>query len=117
MTLAAFGRDTLLDTRWLLVASAKSTSGIWHQILRVTEIKQILFLERLLHLHLIQTKRGGKACAVRLSLSEWNIEVDRTCLCGYILEQMHSTPDLFNRDSIKKVYGGMVDGFLGSTCC
>ena len=112
LSLAAFGRENLLDPRWMLDGCGKATNGLWHQILRMTGTKQVLFLNRVFHLHGIQAKRGGKSCVMRLPLDQWSQEIDRSCFLGHIYEYMEKTPDQFPPETLKKVYLGMIEGHL-----
>ena len=74
---AAFGKDTLLCSRWLLQATRAGFSDRWHEILEVTSDKQRLFIARVIFLHTIMLKKQtSKSQPVRLSLSAWMHEVD-----------------------------------------
>ena len=65
----------------------------WHNILKVDQGKQKLFMQRVLLLHEIASKKGGRASSVRLTVSEWNVECDRCCLVSHILEEMEKEVD------------------------
>ena len=114
---AAFNRDTIVDTRWLVGGLPKLTNGAWYQILQMTPFKQELFLQRLFHLHDISTRRAGKASLVRLSPDQFSLECDRMCLQAFILEQMEATPDSFTEDTVQKIRLGMIEGKLILYCC
>ena len=101
------------DTRWLIGSVAKTSSGLWHQILMVTEFKQVLLLDRLFYLHDIQLRRAGKSCITRLSGDQLTLEIDRMCLQGFALAQMESFSDEFPPDVVAKVRLGMVEGCHG----
>ena len=85
VALAAFHRDTLLETRWLLESAPRVSCHAWRQILTVTPRKQVMFVSRLLYLHNIQSRRGGKG---KLPSGEWNAELDRQCLFGHAFDAM-----------------------------
>ena len=73
---AAFGKDTLLCSRWLLQATRAGFSDRWHEILQVTAGKQRFFISRVIFLHNIMLKKQtSKSQPVRLSLSAWMQEV------------------------------------------
>ena len=93
---------------------SKTTNGLWHQILFVTESKQLLFLKRLFLLHDIQVRRGGKSCVTRLAPQQWNEEVERMCLQGFLFEQMQADPEKFPAETLASVELGMVEGWPGS---
>ena len=101
------------NTRWLIGSVAKTSSGLWHQILMVTEFKQVLLLDRLFYLHDIQLRRAGKSCITRLSGDQLTLEIDRMCLQGFVLAQMESFSDEFPPDVVAKVRLGMVKGCHG----
>ena len=46
ITLSAFSKELLLDSRWLLEGTGKAACTLWHDILRVNPFKQDLFMER-----------------------------------------------------------------------
>ena len=79
----------------------------------MTEVKQLLFLKRLFFLHDIQVRRAGKSCVTRLAPQQWNEELERTCLQGFILEQMQADPEKFPDETLASVELGMVEGRLG----
>ena len=93
---AAFNRDTIVDTRWLVGGLPKLTNGAWYQILQMTPFKQELFLQRLFHLHDISTRRAGKASLVRLSPDQFSLECDRMCLQAFHLGANGSNARLFH---------------------
>lgn len=45
-SLTAFAKDTLLDPRWLLDGVCKTTSGLWHEVMTMTESGQSCLLAR-----------------------------------------------------------------------
>ena len=90
---------------------------MWSGILTVDEMKQQLFIHRVLFLHAVATRRAGKASSVRLSLQEWQAECDKMCLLGYILSDMKRCVDgngdrLFSEDVLDAVCKRAVEGIL-----
>ena len=67
---------------------AKRSTHLWSKIMTVTPGKQQLFIQRIILLHDIASKRGGRACVSRLSLAEWTAECDRSCFVGHMIEYM-----------------------------
>ena len=66
----------------------------WHQVLKVDRKKQVLFMHRVLLLHIASKKGGpGRASSNRLSLENWVLECDRACLVGHILQDLASACD------------------------
>ena len=63
-------------------------SHLWHQILKMDADKQETFLHRVLHLHAIAMRRGGKSFSPRLSAAEWEKEIERCCFLGHCLVYM-----------------------------
>lgn len=108
----------MTSTRWLLNGSPDAVGNpLWHSILTVDGNKQLLFLKRILFLHARASKRGGKAAACRLSLGDWNAEVERMCLAIYIMDQMltatsHDGKNLFDEATLDKVSKRTIHGFL-----
>lgn len=91
---------------------------MWHSILQVDEKKQRLFMARIFFLHDRASKRSGRAASCRLTLTEWNHEVERMCLAFFIQEQMklavnHDGNAIFDQDILMKVVKRSVDGRLG----
>ena len=89
---AAFSNVLLLDDRWLLGGQPRDagarTCHIWCQVLTVDFLKQELFVKRILFLHDVACRRAGKACSVRLPLTEWLTECDRMCFVSQVLALM-----------------------------
>lgn len=87
----------MLSERWMIGGTTLDSQAkklhTWHSILKVDEDKQSLFIQRVLMLHEIASKRGGKSSSNRLSLNDWNLECDRCCLLGYILMSMETEVD------------------------
>ncbi|CAL1147634.1 unnamed protein product [Cladocopium goreaui] len=99
----------------------------WHSILKVNDRKQVIFIQRVLLLHEIASKKGGRASTNRLSVSEWQLECDRCCLLTHILDEMSRTVDdhgqrLFPDDLLASLatrvvegdYTGEADSLLGT---
>ena len=100
----------LADERWLVGAVNKDVSGshLWTSVLRVTNTKQEIFIKRVLFLHALGVRRGSKASAARLTVSDFYSECQRMMLLAYIFEHMEvaSDPDgkqLFADDVLVKI--------------
>ena len=110
--------QTLTSTRWLLEGCADGVNNpLWHTILKVDEKKQELFMHRVFFLHNRASKRGGRAASSRLSMADWNGEVERMCLACFICEQMqmavsHTGEKLFADEVLAKVTKRSIDGCL-----
>ena len=111
-TLIAFSRDTLTNTRWLLNGVCKTSSGVWHEVLKMTEIKQVLLMQRLLHLHSIQNRKAGKACVARLTFDQFEQEVDKVCFLGFVMEAIARNQTLFPADVVQRVEFAIIEGCL-----
>ena len=114
---AAFSRDTLLNSRWLLGGVPKDCEGIWRDLLEMNDVKQHLFLQRVNLVHSIAKKKAGKAQVLRLSPATWNQEADVACLAGSVLEKMQSFRDpqnllTFPGETVKAVMNRFIEGKL-----
>ena len=90
---------------------------LWNDILKVNADKQFLFIKRIMLLHEVASKRGGKSSSVRLSLADWNVECDRCCFIGYVLESMESALNqdgepLFPPTVLQAVLQRAIEGIL-----
>ncbi|CAL1149068.1 unnamed protein product, partial [Cladocopium goreaui] len=107
---SAFCSATLSNAQWLVGAAPSSgCNAVWHQILSVTEAKQVLFMRRVLFLHDRAVRRGGRAASVRLSIAE------RMCVMQHILHEMslaadHNGEGIFEPGTTDKVAKRAVDG-------
>lgn len=116
---SAFNAQTLTSTRWLLDAVPDGVdSPLWYSILTVDQKKQQLFMARLLFIHDRACKRGGRGASNRLSLPEWNNELERCCLMFYILDQMEMAADhagnvMFDEKTMEKASKRAIEGHLG----
>ena len=86
--------------------------------MKVTPTKQVGFIERILYMHGLATRRGAKASVSRLSLQEWQAEVNRSMLMLHVWEQMQGACDgqggrLFSDDLMKKLRRNIIDGRPG----
>ena len=77
--------------------------------------KQKLFMHRVLFLHEVATRRGGKSSNLRLSLQEWNNECDIMCFLAHVLLVMKTCVDdmgnrLFSAEVIDKTAERAVEG-------
>lgn len=89
----------------------------WTNILTMNKTKQLIFLHRVLLLHEISTKQGGRASVPRLSLAEWQSLADQCCFLGYCLEYMdekldHSGNRMFEQDLIDSLTSRVIEGNL-----
>ena len=117
---AAFTTQLLLDGRWMLNSTSRDpnakASHLWaEKILKMTPNKQCLFVNRVLLLHEVASKRGGKSSNSRLSLAEWQQECDRACILGYIIDAMGQKTDsmgelMFAKDVIESVLQRAIEG-------
>ena len=74
-----------------------TADGLWHQILKVTEAKQKLFLDRVLFVHGVKIKkRASKSQSVRMDLATWDRECSNMCALQHVLEQMDAQKPLFD---------------------
>eukprot|EP00435_Cladocopium_sp_Y103_P058278 s510_g20.t1 len=94
---------------------AVKSSHLWTNILKVNENKQVLFIERVMLLHTVASKKGGRASNARLSLAEWQAECDRCCVIASILETMQESVDaggdrMFSSEVIRTVFQRAVEG-------
>ena len=97
--------------------ATKRSTHLWAKIMTVTAGKQQLFIQRVLLLHDIASKRGGRACVPRLSLAEWTAECDRSCWVGHIIEYMEEKLDrdgnkMFNSDVLEAIGKRCIEGTL-----
>lgn len=93
-------------------------SHLWHQILKMDADKQLVFVHRVLHLHDVALRRGGKAANPRLAPSEWSQETDRCCFLGHCLcmMQKESKPDgtpKFSEEIMDKAFNRAIEGRPG----
>lgn len=117
---AAFTNQLLLDGRWMLNSTSRDPNAksihLWaEKILKMTPNKQCLFINRVLLLHEVASKRGGKSSNSRLSLAEWHQECDRACILGYIIDAMTEKTDsmgelMFAKDAIESVLQRSIEG-------
>lgn len=114
---AAFSKETLLDSRWLLEGVPRVSHKLWHSILCMDKGKQALFMKRILLVHQLTAKRAGKAASLRLGLAEWNLEADRMCFLGFVFQEMRlavaddGTP-LFDDALVDKLVQRSIEGSL-----
>ena len=87
---AAFHKENLLATRWLLNGVPKTAEGIWYEALQMDECKQLLFMERVLFIFDVTKIRAGKAQVIRMNSQQWHQEADIACLAGHVMNLMTS---------------------------
>lgn len=117
---AAFTNQLLLDGRWMLNSTSRDPNAkaihLWAEnILKMTPNKQCLFINRVLLLHEVASKRGGKSSNSRLSLGDWYQECDRACILGYVIDAMTQKTDsmgelMFDRDVIDSILQRAIEG-------
>lgn len=78
----------------------------------MTEVKQVLLMRRLLHLHSIQNRKAGKACVARLTFDQFEQEVDKVCFLGYVMEGIARNQALFPADVVETVEFAIIEGCL-----
>ena len=93
-------------------------SHLWHQILKMTAEKQLVFVHRVLHLHDVALRRGGKAANPRLAPAEWALEADRCCFLAHCLcaMQKECNPDgtaKFSDEDMEKAFNRAIEGRPG----
>jgi hypothetical protein len=81
----------------------------------MNENKQVLFIERVMLLHNVASKKGGRASLARLSLAEWQVECDRCCVIACVLETMQASVDddgnrMFTSSVIENLFQRAVEG-------
>ena len=89
--------------------------GFWHEILQVTEVKQHLFIQRILFIHDLTKRKAGKAQTLKVSPSTWELEADVACLAGHIFNVMQTYRDpenliVFDASTIPTAMGHFVEG-------
>ena len=118
---AAFTNTNLLDGRWLIGEMPKDArvreSHLWTAILTIDESKQLLFLHRVLALHDIARRRGGKSANSRLTSQEWPTELDRMAIAGHALDQMEKMTNtegdkIFDASDLRSVHCRVLEGCL-----
>ena len=116
---AAFTNAVLQDERWLLGAVSKDVAGshLWTNVLRVTPSKQPLFINRILFLHSLAMRRGGKS-SLKLSLQDWQTELTRMMLLSHVWENMCSASgsdgnQLFDKNLLDKLLKNIIEGLPG----
>lgn len=118
---AALNNNLLLETRWLLGGESKDPaargSHLWHDILKVDEAKQYMFIQRIIFLHQVASRRAGRASTVKLSVSEWCTECDSMCVFTHTLQEMHRACDdsgnrLFSEDLLGNIKNRGLEGYL-----
>ncbi|CAE7208972.1 unnamed protein product [Symbiodinium sp. CCMP2592] len=87
------------------------TDGIWHEILKINNVKQELFMDRVLLLHRVALKkRAGKASNVRLSLAKWDAETNIMAALGHVLQEMGNQPSMFSPEHLKAARAKVLEG-------
>lgn len=84
-------------------------------MLKTDATKQVTFLKRVMFLHQLASKRGGKSASVRLSADEWVTECDRMCLLCHVWVEMASlTGDdgfrVFDGDELRTLNDRIMEG-------
>ncbi|CAK9078165.1 unnamed protein product, partial [Durusdinium trenchii] len=81
----------------------------------MNELKQHLFLQRILFIFEVTKRSAGKAQVLRLSLQQWNSEVDVLCLAGFVIEEMQRFRDpnnlaVFTNETLAIVMSRVIEG-------
>ncbi|CAK8990644.1 unnamed protein product [Durusdinium trenchii] len=95
--------------------STVKSMHLWTDILTMNQDKQECFISRILMLHEIATKQGGRAKVPRLSLNEWNSVADQFCFLGHCLNYMAMKMDshgnrMFNDALLTGILKRVVEG-------
>lgn len=85
---AAFQKDVLHQTRWLLKGTAKNMLGPWVKRSEMTPKGQQLFMERVMFLWYKSLRRSKNGC--RLTPSDWAMEPWQAVCCLCINTGIHS---------------------------
>ena len=90
-------------------------SHTWSKILEINAFKQALFMERVLWLHDLASRRSKGRASVRLGSQEWQEEADRMALAGHILEALATMihddgAKLFSDEVMEKIRTRIVEG-------
>lgn len=85
--------------------------------MEMNELKQHLFLQRILFIFEVTKRSAGKAQVLRLSLQQWNSEVDVLCLAGFVIEEMQRFRDpnnlaVFTNETLAIVMSRVIEGLL-----
>ena len=85
----------------------------------MNEVKQHIFIQRVLFVHSVLKGKAGKAQVLRLTPSVWDQEADISCVAGSVLEKMQSFRDpqnllVFQPDTVKAAMTRFIEGILGS---
>ena len=59
----------------------------------MSEVKQHLFVQRILFIHDLTKRKAGKAQTLKVSPSTWELEADIACLAGHIFHHMQTYRD------------------------
>ena len=78
---------------------------------------QYMFIQRIIFLHQVASRRAGRASTVKLSVSEWCTECDSMCVFTHTLQEMHRACDdsgnrLFSEDLLGNIKNRGLEGYL-----
>ena len=95
----------------------KNVSGIWHDVLKMTEEKQKIFMDRIMFLFEVTKAKAGKAQVLRLSLQQWLHEAELACLAGHCIMEMSTARNadnllMFNTEKVNMVRKQIIEGSL-----
>lgn len=120
---AAFTNQLLLDIRWLVGGMSRDPnskkSHIWTELLRVTPEKQCVFVQRVLFLHDLASRRGARSASSRLNIQEWGIECERMIFLSSMVLHMSVVTDdhggrIFSDEVVRSIVLRCVEGWLGT---
>ena len=116
---AAFNNAIMFNSRWLLGGQSLDanvrSSHFWTNVLSVNENNQWLFLRRIMYLRDICFRRSGKSTVTRLTVQEWDVEMDKMALGTYILNSLECISDddgnkVFTESDTSKIVSRLVEG-------
>lgn len=117
---AAFSKEHLLCERWLLGSGLKGSDGCWRSIMEMDEVKQSHFVQRVFFLHALATARSSNSSQnVRMSMQQFEKEVDIACLGIHVLTAMANerNPEnnnalVFTQECLDNCRARLLEGFL-----
>ncbi|CAK9003468.1 unnamed protein product [Durusdinium trenchii] len=94
-------------------------SHIWTELLRVTPEKQCVFVQRVLFLHDLASRRGARSASSRLNIQEWGIECERMIFLSSMVLHMSVVTDdhggrIFSDEVVRSIVLRCVEGDYNS---
>lgn len=117
---AAFSKENLLNGRWLLDGLPANAEGVWHDILKMNDFKQFIFIQRILFMFEITKRKAGKAQILRVSHDVWEFECNMCCCAAETLSAMRVARNddniiLFEDEKIRTVMNNLIEGYFDLT--